>query len=226
MFMAAGSIYATLGHDRLSGLGSVGRVLPISVLAFALSGLALTGLPPGGAYLAKELLLRAAAEQGQWWWAVVLQAGGIFTGAYVLLVLAHAIAPGIQPITRYRGVKRIREVAPLVLAICSLLLGLLPWKGFLSIPPDIALDRVDLGSFWKALLPILGGALVAILLGHWESPPRHQSLMAMVSPARRAGLALSALIERSDISLRQWHTACLCLLALAALFGASMLITF
>ena len=84
MFMSAGLIYAALGHDRITGLGGIGRALPMSVVAFALAGVALIGVPPSGAYLAKELLLQAAAETGQWWWDVVIQAGGVFTSSYVL----------------------------------------------------------------------------------------------------------------------------------------------
>src|SRR5262249_48603806 len=145
-----------------------------SVLAFALSGLALMGLPPGGAYLAKELLLEAADHQGQWWWAVVLQAGGIFTAAYVLLVLAHAIAPAKKQTTTDSAVPRIAQLAALVLALCSLSLGLLPWEAYLSIPAGTS-AKLDLAALSKALLPILGGAALAILLGRWELPPEHQS---------------------------------------------------
>jgi formate hydrogenlyase subunit 3/multisubunit Na+/H+ antiporter MnhD subunit len=65
MFMSAGLIYAALGHDRITGLGGIGRALPMSVLAFALGGVALVGVPPSGAYLAKDLLLQAAAETEQ-----------------------------------------------------------------------------------------------------------------------------------------------------------------
>jgi multicomponent Na+:H+ antiporter subunit D len=79
MFMAAGLIYAALGHDRIAGLAGVARRLPASVLAFVLGGVSLMGVPPSGAYLAKKLLLEAAAGTGQWWWALVLQAGGLFT---------------------------------------------------------------------------------------------------------------------------------------------------
>src|SRR5262249_21915067 len=91
MFMSAGLIYAALGRDRITALGGSGRALPMSVLAFALAGVALIGVPPSGAYLAKELLLQAAAETEQWWWALVIQAGGMFTSGYLLLVLAHAL---------------------------------------------------------------------------------------------------------------------------------------
>ena len=57
MFMAAGTIYAALGHDRIAQLAGAGRALPITVLAFVCGGCTLIGLPPGGAFLAKSLLL-------------------------------------------------------------------------------------------------------------------------------------------------------------------------
>ncbi|HUN97983.1 MAG TPA: proton-conducting transporter membrane subunit [Bradyrhizobium sp.] len=230
MFMAAGSIYAALGQDRISGLRGVGRILPVSVLAFALSGLALMGLPPSGAYLAKELLLQAAAEKGQWWWTVMLQAAGILTGAYVILVLAHALPATNQHADRNGAPPRIREIAALALALCSLLLGLVPWQAYLPIPNDASLDKFSLEALSKALTIILGGAVVAIWLGRWERPSGHlaqwKALTVAVSAIRRTGLALSALFERCDNALRQWPTACISLLTLSVLFGASMLPAF
>jgi len=176
------------------------------------------------------LLLQAAAEQGRWWWAVVLQAGGIFTGAYVLLVLAYAIAPADRQTTPGSSAPLIGELAALALALCSLLLGLAPWAAYLSIPHGDALNTLGPGAFWKALVPLLGGALVAILLGRWNPPLGHPSrwkaLLAMVGPVRRAALALSALVEGCDNLLRQWPAACICLLSLAALFAASMWVAF
>ena len=64
MFMAAGTIYAALGHDRIAQLAGAGRALPITVLAFVCGGCTLIGLPPGGAFLAKSLLLEAAGRGG------------------------------------------------------------------------------------------------------------------------------------------------------------------
>ena len=62
MFMAAGLIYATLGHDRVADLGGIARALPMTMAAFALGGIALIGLPPSGGFLAKWLLLSAALD--------------------------------------------------------------------------------------------------------------------------------------------------------------------
>jgi multicomponent Na+:H+ antiporter subunit D len=68
MFMAAGLVYAALGHDRIADLAGAARAMPVTVLAFAVSGLALMGVVPSGAYIAKKLLLDAADGSGQWWW--------------------------------------------------------------------------------------------------------------------------------------------------------------
>jgi len=48
-------------------------------MAFLVGGLALMGVVPSGAYLAKKLLLASAEVSGQWWWAAVLQGGAAFT---------------------------------------------------------------------------------------------------------------------------------------------------
>jgi formate hydrogenlyase subunit 3/multisubunit Na+/H+ antiporter MnhD subunit len=231
MFMAAGSIYAALGQDRIAGLCGVARVLPMSVLAFALSGAALMGIQPGGTHSAKELLLQAATASGQWWSTIVLQAGGPLTAAYVLLVLAHALAPANKSIALVRPAPRIAEVATLVLALCSLLLGLVPWGRYLPVPYDTPSNPFSLAallkSLLKSLLPVLGGAVVAILLGRWARPLRYstpwKSLAVAVGAARRACLGLSGRVEMSDDVLRQWPAASISLLLLALLFGASML---
>jgi multicomponent Na+:H+ antiporter subunit D len=145
-------------------------------------------------------------------------------------VLAHALAPANEPIIPDSAAPRIREVAALALALCSLLLGLVPWEAYLSFPHGGAPDKLTLAAFSKALIPILGGAVVAILLGRWERPPgrlsRWKALMVVVRPIRHAGLASGAIVEGWDNVLRQWPTACISLLTLAALFGASMLLSF
>src|SRR5262249_7654395 len=165
MFMAAGLIYAALGHDRVTGLGGVARALALGVLACAAGGVALIGVPPRGAYLAKELLLQAAGESEQWWWTVVIQAGGIFTGGYLVLVLAHALGPADEPVTLQVRVPWSREAAALALALCSLVLGLVPWEAYLPASRAAPSDPLVLKAFAAGLWPILGGAVLAVLLG-------------------------------------------------------------
>jgi formate hydrogenlyase subunit 3/multisubunit Na+/H+ antiporter MnhD subunit len=124
MFVAAGTIYAVLGHDRIAELGGIARAFPMTIFAFALGGVSLIGLPPSGGFLAKWLLLEAAVATGQWWWAIVMLAGGLFTSGYMFIVLASAIAPPSEPLKPRIAVPRYREAAALALALTSLLLGL------------------------------------------------------------------------------------------------------
>jgi formate hydrogenlyase subunit 3/multisubunit Na+/H+ antiporter MnhD subunit len=221
MFMAAGLIYATLGHDRIADLAGAARRVPLSVLAFALGGIALTGALPSGAYLAKKLLLGAADGTGQWWWALVLQTGGFFTTGYVLLVLAHALrSPGEAPTPRARG-RRLQEVAALALALCSLLLAFAATGSLL--PSELLANPLSAKELPWLLLTVAGGAAVALGLGRrLPDLPGGTALAAIGSPLRRATVALGGVFERADALLRRWPVAGVSLLALALLFGAAM----
>jgi multicomponent Na+:H+ antiporter subunit D len=225
MFMSAGLMYAALGHDRIAGLGGIGRALPMSVFAFGLGGLALIGLPPSGAYLAKEQLLQAAADTEQWWWAVVIQGGGIFTSGYLLLVLAHALAPANEPLALRVRVARSREAAALMLALCSLLLGLISWGSYLPVSAGTSSNPLALKTLSAVLWLVLGGSVLAILLGRWgHRPPRGlgEAVIMVVSPARRTALILGRMFERLDLMLRQWPAAGISLLMVAIMFGVAM----
>jgi formate hydrogenlyase subunit 3/multisubunit Na+/H+ antiporter MnhD subunit len=129
MFMAAGLLYAGIGHDRIAGLAGAARALPVSVAAFAVAGVSLVGLPPSGGFLAKWWLLSAAVGTGQWWWAVVIGVGGLLTAAYVLLVLVRAMQEPAEPLVLQASVARHREFAALALAVLSAALGLVALVG-------------------------------------------------------------------------------------------------
>ena len=124
MFMAAGLIYKTLGHDRVADLRGVGGALPMTLVGFALGGASLIGLPPSGGFLAKWLLLTAALQTAQWWWAATMLVGGLLTSAYVFIVIVRAMEPAEAAWVPKTRVPRYQEVAVLALALCSFLLGL------------------------------------------------------------------------------------------------------
>jgi multicomponent Na+:H+ antiporter subunit D len=144
MFMAAGLVYTTLGHDRVADLRGIGRALPMTLLAFALAGASLIGLPPSGGFLAKWLLLSAAVSTGQWWWALVMLVGGLLTSAYVFVVVVGSMAPAAGDWVPKARVPRSQEAAVLALALCSFLLG------------AAALCPVDVVQIGRHAVPPLG----------------------------------------------------------------------
>ncbi len=214
MFMAAGLVYAALGHDRIADLAGVARAMPLAVMAFAVSGLALMGVVPSGAYLAKKLLLDAAEGSGQWWWTLVLQGGAVFTAGYVVLVLVNMLRRPAAPLQGVTPVSILSQWAALGLALCSLLLA------FAAIGPvssELIKNPLDARELGTTLLVILGGALLALALS------RRSLFAAAGAPhrdgaVRRVTMVLGMALEQFDAWVRRWTSAGLLMLLLAGLF--------
>lgn len=207
MFMAAGLVYAALGHDQLADMKGVARAMPVTVLAFALAGIALMGVLPSGAYLAKKLMLDAAVGSGQWWWSIVLQGGAVFTAGYVVLVLRSMLrGAGVAPVM-LNPVSRRSEYATLSLAMISLLLAA---TSFGPLPAEILAGALAPSELLNTLLVIMGGILLMLCLSPGCGNP---------SLLRNALLSVGAACERADQILRRWTVASVSLLALAGLFA-------
>jgi multicomponent Na+:H+ antiporter subunit D len=124
MFLSAGLIAESLGHDRIADLGGAARALPVTFLALGLGGLSLMGLPPSGGFAAKWLLMKASIASGQWLWAIVMAAGGLLAGGYLYRVLAPALS-GESPQLK-KVPERSREAVALALALVAILLAFAP----------------------------------------------------------------------------------------------------
>jgi formate hydrogenlyase subunit 3/multisubunit Na+/H+ antiporter MnhD subunit len=127
MFLTAGNILHAAGHDRLEDLDGITHVLPVSVAAFALSGMSLIGLPPSGGFAGKWWLLGAGLAQGQWWWVAVMLVGSLLAAAYVMRVLTHAFTRVEEPATP-NPIPAVMEWTALALAGLAAALGFAaPW---------------------------------------------------------------------------------------------------
>lgn len=137
MFLAAGTILHSAGHDRIKVLGGVTQ-LPVSMFAFGLAGMSLLGLPPSGGFVGKWMLLEAALVGRQWFLAVVIVVGGLLAAGYVFRVLAHAMQPAPVAIPP-RRVPAIMEWTALALAVAAVLMGLVsqPALAFLRLGAPI-----------------------------------------------------------------------------------------
>jgi len=96
-FLTAGSIERSVGHDRIADLDGVGGVLPLSMFAFGLAGVSLSGLPPTGGFAAKWLLITSAIASANWFVVAVLLVGGLLAAAYVTRVLRAALGTEAPP---------------------------------------------------------------------------------------------------------------------------------
>jgi len=217
MFMAAGLLYKAYGHDRIAELTGAGRVMPVTVLAFAIGGLALMGVLPSGAYLAKKLLLDAAGASGQWWWDTVLTVGGFLTASYVVLVVVRgwraAPSDGAVP----AAVPRSQELAALALALCSFALAWVAISG--PLPASLVKNPLAASELATLAVTLAVGTLVALALGR-EAP--FGGATGAVRALRGALHWTGVVLERIDYVLRAWPVAGLSLLAITLAFGFLM----
>lgn len=123
MFAAAGVLIKATGQDSVAGLAGAVERLPVTLLAFGLSGMTLMGLPPSSGFLAKWQIIEAALAQGYWIIVFVALAGGLLAALYVFRVLRQAFL--LAPTPQHAAVvPRALEWGAFVLAAASVLLGL------------------------------------------------------------------------------------------------------
>jgi len=127
MFMTAGVLIKATGQDRVDSLAGAAQQLPLTMFAFGLAGVTLTGLPPSAGFLAKWQLIEAAMAQGAWIIAVVVLVGGLLAAGYVFRVLRQGflLVPATSADTSvFHPLPRTLEWMALLLAAASVLLGL------------------------------------------------------------------------------------------------------
>jgi len=218
MFLAAGLLYKAYGHDRIAELGGALRQLPVAVIAFAAGGVALMGILPSGAYLAKKLLAGAADATGQWWWYAVLEAGGFLTTSYVVLFVLHTFRKAPASPAPRAEVPRSQQFAALALAIGSFALAFAAVAGVVS--PSLLSSVLDPAELGGTLVTLVVGTLLALTLA--RKLPEGLPLEAALALPRRAMLAAGGALEGADAFLRRWAVAGCTLLALAVLMGVLM----
>jgi NADH:ubiquinone oxidoreductase subunit 5 (subunit L)/multisubunit Na+/H+ antiporter MnhA subunit len=172
-------------------------VLPATLLVLLLAGLALAGLPPSGGYLVKTLYGQAAGADA-WWWRLVLDLGGLLTAAYLARILAVALRPSSAAVSATTiGRSRLGFAGLLVpglLALCALLLGLLPPTVFALL--DVGRRALTPGGFWASTGPVLAAALAVVLFQ-----------LAGESAWQRRVAALGQALTGFEGWLRQWQVA-------------------
>lgn len=205
LFLGAG----VFQHDRestdLAALAGAGRARPGIYAGFALSALALAGIPPLAAYFSKDAILAAALESPSAPWLLPLALlGSVLTGAYMGRAL-KALWTGAagQP----------RAAVPFMAAGIGVLVALAATLGFAFGALEAMLDAEPAEPGF--IVPAVGLAvgLVGLVLGWSIAAPR--LLGPLLAPARggfavaggmeglvaRPALAIASLSERLEACL-------------------------
>ncbi len=136
LFLTAGSFIYHGNKRMVSDLRGIGKVMPLTLIAFTLASLSLVGIPPFSGFVSKWFLAQGALESGisvlSWLGPVILLISALLTAAYLFPITVAGFFPGkdYQEEARNREGGKLMLVPLLVLAVGTLLLGV--FSGFFS----------------------------------------------------------------------------------------------
>jgi multicomponent Na+:H+ antiporter subunit D len=110
LFMCAGSIYVAYHKTEISQMQGLGRIMPITFVAFLIGALSIIGLPPLGGSWSKFLLMLGAADAGRLSIIGVLMVSSLLNIAYLLPIVGRGF---FRPATDSKLPKTFAE-APLL----------------------------------------------------------------------------------------------------------------
>lgn len=90
LFFCAGAIFVATGRKYVSQLDGLGRRMPVTMAAFAIGALSVTGLPPTGGLLSKFYLVWGAAEAHQPALLAVYLISSVLNGVYFFPIIHRA----------------------------------------------------------------------------------------------------------------------------------------
>jgi len=135
LFMVVGVVIYRTGKERLSELGGLWRVMPVTALAFVVAALSISGFPGFNGFVSKGMVTAAAHEEHLDVLYYLLLAGGVGTFLSFMKLGYYAFLKG-EVSHRVPDANRGQVVALLTIATLCVLYGLYPEPLFAMLPGE------------------------------------------------------------------------------------------
>lgn len=90
LFFCAGAIYVKTHKTEISQLKGIGKIMPFTMLAFAVGSLSMIGIPFFGGFVSKYLILNGIYNSGYYWLFFVLGLSTLLNASYFLPIVYTA----------------------------------------------------------------------------------------------------------------------------------------
>ncbi len=90
LFLCAGAIMAIAGKKKISELAGIGRQMPVTMIAFAIGAIGMSGAPPVSGFITKWYLSLGTLQAGQLIFLVVILVSSLLDVVYFLPIIKKA----------------------------------------------------------------------------------------------------------------------------------------
>jgi multicomponent Na+:H+ antiporter subunit D len=142
LFLSAGAMIAASGKKNINELAGIGRKMPITMAAFTIGSLGLTGIPLFSGFIGKWNLIVGSLELGNIIPAVVIVVGSVLCAAYLFPVIRVAYFEP-APEEDWKDPRLTQKIALISLALAVLILGIIPGP-FLELAERAAVELLAL----------------------------------------------------------------------------------
>jgi multicomponent Na+:H+ antiporter subunit D len=119
LFFCAGAIYVAAHKTQVSQLDGIGRVMPVTMLAFLVASLSIIGMPPLGGSWSKWFLALGALDAGWPFMVGVLMLSSLLNVAYLMSIVARAFFRPPEAGTAPGAVAVKEAPLPCLIALCA-----------------------------------------------------------------------------------------------------------
>lgn len=145
-FLCAGAIIYRLGSCELSDMQGVGRKMPLTAIAFAISIIALVGLPPLSGFSGELILFTSAVESNMVWLGIALIINSIISAGFYLRIIYTLIQPvSIPKVEKIKEAPLLMLIPIIVLAVMIVLFGVWP-DPLVNFAGEAAKSLISLGG--------------------------------------------------------------------------------
>ena len=165
MFLGAGVIIHFVHNNDMSAMGGLRKYLPVTNITFLIGCLAISGIPPFAGFFSKEEILTACSHENPTIYWLALITSGIT--AFYMFRLYFSIFWNKEAHIHgdhHHEAGWAMKLPLIILAICSIAAGLVPFGQFVTSDGLVLPTHVDLGfSALPVTLAVVGIALAWML---------------------------------------------------------------
>lgn len=170
LFLGAGVVIHFIHSNEMKDMGGLRKFLPITNLTFLIACLAIAGIPPFAGFFSKEEILLAASHSNKIVFYIALLTSGL-TAFYMFRLYFSIFWRDKSPSPLERGWGEVHhgegpfsmKLPLMILAICSLLAGFIPFGEYVSADKKVLESHFD-PMF--SIAPVLIG-VIGILIAAW-----------------------------------------------------------